>query len=279
MMVHRFRLMISETSVMESPIEQLMARRIAARRSEAAEKAGRVLRALADNGIGARIIGSLAKGTFRLSSDVDILVDCDAALEPEAFRIIEAIMGEFPFHLLPQRRLREDVRLAMMEEAMHPAMALARRRLAETRQEYDSFMLADAEKMAPLDKDNSPAAEWLRVAGRATGIEGVYTGIEGCLREVLNVADGGVSAAPDRFHAQVLAQAAEQTPDRLAIISAGLYVALDALRQFRHRERNVYRHLLAESGVNENLQRLKTAFPKFESEVATFIETWERKPA
>jgi hypothetical protein len=134
-------------------------------------------------------------------------------------------------------------------------MALARRRLVETRQEYDAFLSADAEKMAPLDKDNSPAAEWLRVAGRATGIEGVYTGIEACLREVLNVADGGVFASPDRFHAQVLAQAAEQTPDRPAIISADLYAALDALRQVRHRERNVYRHLLVESGVNENLQR------------------------
>jgi hypothetical protein len=43
-----------------------------------------------------------------------------------------------------------------------------------------------------LDFDNSPAAEWLRVSGRVTGIEGVYTGIEGCLREVLNVTDGGV---------------------------------------------------------------------------------------
>jgi hypothetical protein len=120
-------------------------------------------------------------------------------------------------------------------------------------------------------------AEWLRVAGRATGIEGVCTAIEGCLREVLNVTDAGVSGSPDRFHAQV-AQAAEQTPDRPAIISADLYAVLDSLRQFQHRERNVYRHLLVESGVNENLQRLKVAFPKFESQVAAFVETWERTP-
>jgi hypothetical protein len=157
---------------------------------------------------------------------------------------------------------------------MHPAFALARRKLVETRAEYDSFLSAEAQKIAPLDHDNSPAAEWLRVSGRATGIEGVYTGIEGCLREVLNVTDGGVFAFPGRFHAQVLAQAAEPTTDRPPLISA-----LDALRQFRHRERNVYRHRRIESGVNENLARLKTTFPQLECEVAAFIAAWERKPA
>ena len=162
---------------------------------------------------------------------------------------------------------------------MHPAFALARRKLVETRAEYDAFLSAEAEKIAPLDFDNSPAAEWLRVSGRATGIEGVYTGIEGCLREVLNVTDGGVFASPARFHAQVLAQAAEPTADRPPLISVDLYAALDALRQFRHRERNVYRHLLIESGVNENLERIKTTFPRLACELAAFIAAWERKPA
>jgi predicted nucleotidyltransferase len=104
--------------VNKSRIEEMIERRIAARRSEAAEKAGRALRELAARGIRAWIVGSLAKGTFSLSADVDFLVECDAAFDSEAFRIVEAILGEFPFHVLPYRRVREDVRLAMMEDAV-----------------------------------------------------------------------------------------------------------------------------------------------------------------
>jgi predicted nucleotidyltransferase len=73
---------------------------------------------LGARGIRAWIVGSLATGTFSLSSDVDFLVDCDAALDSEAFRIIEVVFGEFPFHVLPYSRVREDVRLAMMEDAV-----------------------------------------------------------------------------------------------------------------------------------------------------------------
>lgn len=102
----------------KSRIEEMIERRIAARRSEAAEKAARALHELTARGIRAWIVGSLAKGTFSLSSDVDLLVDCDAGSDAEAFLIIELVFGEFPFHVLPYRRVREDIRLAMMEDAL-----------------------------------------------------------------------------------------------------------------------------------------------------------------
>lgn len=62
---------------------------------------------------------------------------------------------------------------------MHPAFALARKRLAETHSEFDTFLAADAEMLVPMEKDSNPRAAWVRTVTRASGIEGVYTGMEG----------------------------------------------------------------------------------------------------
>lgn len=161
---------------------------------------------------------------------------------------------------------------------MQPAFALARARLAETKEEFDSFLEAEREQLAPLEGDSRKSAEWMRAVTRASGIEGVYTGMENVLREVLNVTDDGVSGSPASFHAQLLAQAAERTDKREAIVTQETYKKLDELRGFRHRERTIYRHVLKEELVNENRDLLTETFPKFEAEVAAFIERWERKP-
>jgi hypothetical protein len=59
-----------------------------------------------------------------------------------------------------------------------------------------------------------------------------------------------------------------------AIISERTYELLDRLRSFRHLERNIYRHLLRERDVEENLERLKLVFPLFEAEVSSFVTTF-----
>lgn len=140
---------------------------------------------------------------------------------------------------------------------MHPAFALARKRLSETRVEFDTFLSADQEMIVPMEKIDNPRAAWVRTVTRASGIEGVYTGMEGVLKEVLQVTDGGVFSDGAGFHAQLLAQANETMDDRRNVISDELYAQLDELRVFRHRERNNYRTvLLREDLVNTNLELL-----------------------
>jgi hypothetical protein len=136
---------------------------------------------------------------------------------------------------------------------MHPAFALARTRLTETRSEFDAFLQANEERLVPLEEDQNASAAWIRAVSRASGIEGVYTGMENVLKEVLNVVDGGVFGKSESFHAQLLAQAAEKTTKRTEVINQELYQKLDELRSFRHRERTSYRHVLKEDLVNKNL--------------------------
>jgi hypothetical protein len=162
---------------------------------------------------------------------------------------------------------------------VHPAFALTRTRLTETRSEFDAFLQANAEHLVPLEENQDASAAWLRVVSRASGIEGVYTGMENVLKELLNVVDGGVFGKSESFHAQLLAQAVETTGKRSEVIDRKLYENLDALRSFRHRERTSYRHVLKEDLVNKNLELLKNAFPSFETQIIRFIEAWENKPA
>ena len=92
---------------------------------------------------------------------------------------------------------------------MHPAFALARTRLTETRSELDAFLQANEERLTPLEADQDASAVWLREVSRASGIEGVYTGMENVLKEVLTVVDGGVFGQSSSFHMQLLASRCE----------------------------------------------------------------------
>jgi hypothetical protein len=161
---------------------------------------------------------------------------------------------------------------------VHPAFALTRTRLTDTCSELEAFLQADKERLAPSETDQAASAIWVRTVARASGIEGVYTGMENVMKEVLNVVDKGVFANSDSFHAQLLAQAAAKTDKRNEVIDKELYDKLDELRRFRHRERVNYRHVLKESFVNENLELLKKTFPSFEAQIIAFIESWENKP-
>jgi hypothetical protein len=161
---------------------------------------------------------------------------------------------------------------------VHPAFALTRTRLTETRSEFDSFLQANEKQLIPLEQNQDASAAWLRTVSRASGIEGVYTGMENVLKEILSVVDGGVFGKPESYHAQLLAQAAEKTDKREAVVDPELYKQLDELRSFRHRERSSYRHLLKEDLVNANLELLKETFPLFEAQILAFIASWEHKP-
>jgi len=92
--------------------------RAAERKAVALPLALAALRALEARGIRAWVIGSLAKGRFTSTSDVDFAVDCSRDREYEAFRAIEDAMGDFPFHMVPCSRIAEDAKPYFMEGAV-----------------------------------------------------------------------------------------------------------------------------------------------------------------
>ncbi len=116
------------------------------------------------------------------------------------------------------------------------------------------------------------------MVARASGIEGVYTGMENVLKELLAVADGGVFSSSESYHAQLLAQAAQKTDSREPVLDGDLYDKIDRLRAFRHRERTNYRHVLRDDLVKENFKLLVDTFPVFERQVQSFIAELENKP-
>lgn len=164
---------------------------------------------------------------------------------------------------------------------MQMALALAKRQLEQLRKEFARAISIETQIIPILTKENSETALEAKNALQATYIEGVYTGIENLLKELLTTIDGGVFAVERAWHAHLLAQAAEANPDkkRPPIISQWVYDRLDRLREFRHVERNVYRHLFFESGVEENWARLKEVFPLFEAEIEAFMQTFDSKPS
>jgi predicted nucleotidyltransferase len=65
------------------------------------------LTALESDGLSAWVVGSLARRTFSIHSDVDFLVECDPNTERAAIRILEDEMRDFPFHFVSARELDE----------------------------------------------------------------------------------------------------------------------------------------------------------------------------
>lgn len=106
-------------------IERLFAARAEARRGEALRLAAGALRALRKAGVRGRIVGSLAKGGFRVDSDVDFLIEDRGRLgESRVAAIIEAAMGDFPFDVVYAERVDPVLLRAMREEARGGAPAV-----------------------------------------------------------------------------------------------------------------------------------------------------------
>jgi predicted nucleotidyltransferase len=104
--------------VSASRIESLMEERKDQRLVLASTRALASLASLEKAGLSAWIVGSLARGTFAVHSDVDFLVDCSPESESIAFRILESEMRDFPFHLIPTSDLDEMKKAMMMKEAV-----------------------------------------------------------------------------------------------------------------------------------------------------------------
>jgi prevent-host-death family protein len=99
----------------DSPLSRILRGRALTRLEVARPRAEAAVSRLKQGGVKARIIGSLARGSFRQTSDVDILVeDPGSSTESSIEEMVRSEMGDFPFdvvyaHRLPARLRRHVV--------------------------------------------------------------------------------------------------------------------------------------------------------------------------
>jgi predicted nucleotidyltransferase len=98
-----FRSLVVPTarSISPSRSERLSRERAGERRTLAISRVQQATAALAELGVKARIIGSLASGRFRPGSDIDFLiVECPRHLKYAIEGIVEDCLGELPFDVI-----------------------------------------------------------------------------------------------------------------------------------------------------------------------------------
>ena len=89
-----------------APLSRVFRDRALKRLQIAQPRAESCIARLAERGVKARIIGSLALGKFRQTSDVDILVEDPGALkESQIERIVRTAMRDFPFDVIYARKI------------------------------------------------------------------------------------------------------------------------------------------------------------------------------
>ena len=153
---------------------------------------------------------------------------------------------------------------------MHPIFARLHHRLDRVKAEADRVEAA-VRLFAGLPETDAVA--WSRKASTAFGIEGVYTGIETILKTIAGEIDGYVPTGED-WHAKLLeAMALPIDGLRPPVLSATTHAMLNELRKFRHVARSNYGIDLTDSGVAENLDRMRTAVPAVERDLRAF-EAW-----
>jgi hypothetical protein len=139
---------------------------------------------------------------------------------------------------------------------VHPTLSLAKRKIDDLQREYDQAIKTEAEIVPGMLAQKSRVAIMAVATLKASLIEGVYTGVEGVLREILSVVDGGVPSSGESWHARLLAQATQPGAERSPIISEEVF----------------YRHSLREDSVDENFELMKEVLPAFVAQGLTFID-------
>jgi len=100
-----------------SRLEKLLHQRALDRFQAAANAARRALAELRSRGVQVRVIGSLARGTFKQSSDIDFLIEDSASLaDAEIERAIRDRLQDLPFDVLYLDRLTPSARDTIQKE-------------------------------------------------------------------------------------------------------------------------------------------------------------------
>lgn len=113
-----------------------------------------------------------------------------------------------------------------------------------------------------------PVNEWARGSALALGVHNIYNGIEDVLLNLANDIDGYVPTG-ESAHQDLLDQmSAAIEGKRPAVLNPDLYGILVELKGFRHVVRHRYGFDLDLRKVDENVARVRVAFPAFLTAVA-----------
>ena len=119
--------------------------------------------------------------------------------------------------------------------------------------------------------DTSPASQWARRTSLASGVEAVYSGLEGILKGIAEDIDGHVPQG-GAWHAKLLETMALEVPGvRLAVVSPETHGLLDELRRFRHAVRSHYGIDLRDTDIDVNLDRTRRVLPLFHRDFDAFV--------
>lgn len=151
-----------------------------------------------------------------------------------------------------------------MISSKHPAFAKIATKLDRAGQELGKI---DGYLVSIKDSDR-PVNEWARGSALALGVHNIYNGIEDVMLNLANDIDGYVPTG-ESAHQDLLDQmSAAIEGKRPALLGSELYGLLVELKGFRHVVRHRYGFNLGLSKVDENLGRVRTAFPAFVEAVA-----------
>jgi uncharacterized protein YutE (UPF0331/DUF86 family) len=162
-----------------------------------------------------------------------------------------------------------------MISSKHPAFAKLAAKLDRARQELvkiDGYLHS-------IKGSDHPVNEWARASALALGVHNIYNSIEDVTLNIANDIDGYVPTG-ESAHQDLLDQmSAAIDGKRPALLSSELYGLLVELKGFRHVVRHRYGFDLDASKVDENLARVRVAFPAFVEAVASLerLMTAEKK--
>jgi hypothetical protein len=154
---------------------------------------------------------------------------------------------------------------------MHPSFDDIERELRQIAREVEHLeqVLARPSAAAPA---SGSQAEWEATHICASAAEKIYTGCERVMARIASIFDTAPLKHGDGWHATLLRRMAQKFPDsRGPVISSAGFAALDALRAFRHRERNTYGFDLDDGLVVARSGQAAAAFTRFRADVEAFF--------
>ena len=141
----------------------------------------------------------------------------------------------------------------------------------ESLQEAAEELIADDTAMSKL-RDEHPESyrESVHATSLATHIQGIFTGIESTLIEILKKIDGKVPTG-ESSHRDVLIEASTANMKRPPILSEGTHKTITELLGFRHVVRKNYGMHLKPSRVFENRACALTAVAELHTDIDAFF--------
>ncbi len=146
-----------------------------------------------------------------------------------------------------------------MISSKHPAFAKLATKLDRAKQE----LVKIDDYLDSIKNFDRPVNEWARGSALALGVHNIYNGIEDVMLSLANDIDGYVPTG-ESAHQDLLDQmTAVIDGKRPALLDPKLYDLLVELKGFRHVVRHRYGFDLDPNKVDQNLERMRVAFPAF----------------